>query len=368
MENIFNIKDSKLVGIIDRSENNPRNSEGSFIKLSDGRIAFAYSRYHGDSYNDHAPCNICVVYSSDNGESFDTKSYETLVHAEEFGVQNVMSVTLRYMNNGDIGLFYLLKRESPDSGRSSEYRLRRYTKDFSECLGDIKCFPHGCEDYFVVNNDRVLKTEDGRWIIPAATHPKSLTSIGYPFGKRSLSYFYASDDDGVTWKQLRGVLCLADTYSNTGLQEPGIIELPNKVLYSYMRTDLMVQYEAISIDNGYNWFGPKPSRFTSPASPMLIKKNPYTDIYYAVWNPTPICPTNSSKTAGMGRAPYVMAQSLDGINFSEPIFIETDLSKGYCYPAIEFLDEKTLLLSYCSGGQEEDCCLNRTVIRKITLE
>ena len=33
---------------------NPRNSEGSFVKLSDGTLYFAYSRYCGSSASDHA--------------------------------------------------------------------------------------------------------------------------------------------------------------------------------------------------------------------------------------------------------------------------------------------------------------------------
>ena len=103
------ITESKIVATIPPREGNPRNSEGSFLRLDDGRIAFAYSQYIGDSAHDHAACRIACIYSHDNGESFDTEHIETLVCAEEYGEKNVMSVTLRRMENGDIGLFYLLK-------------------------------------------------------------------------------------------------------------------------------------------------------------------------------------------------------------------------------------------------------------------
>ena len=33
---------------------NPRNSEGAFISLKDGRIMYIYSRYYGKSSSDHA--------------------------------------------------------------------------------------------------------------------------------------------------------------------------------------------------------------------------------------------------------------------------------------------------------------------------
>ncbi len=365
MENIIKFKELELSGVLDRQPNNPRNSEGSFLALEDGRIAFAYSRYSGDSDNDHASCNICVVYSCDGGKTFDTQNYETVVYASDYGEENVMSVTLRRMNNGDIGLFYLLKRP----GVISEYRLRRYKGDFSNCLCEVKCLPHEYDSYFVINNDRVLRTSDGRWFIPAAFHH---TSVGRADGRysdgRAIVYFFVSDDDGYTWKQQRETLRLADTYSDTGLQEPGLIELGGSVLYCYSRTDRMYQYESVSVDGGEHWFAPQPSRFTSPDSPLLIKKNPYSSIYYAVWNPTPKSFSHPTVPVSWGRTPLVMAQSRDGIRFSEPVVIEDDPRRGFCYPAMEFLDEKTVLLAYCSGGEKEGCCLDRTVIRRIVLD
>ncbi len=362
--NEIKIKESTVVGVLNRGPDNPRNSEGSFLALDDGRIAFAYSRYGGTSDNDHAPCDICVIYSYDSGKTFDTEHYETLVYAADYNEVNVMSVTLRRMNNGDIGLFYLLKRP----GVTSEYRLRRYGGDFSNLFGEVKCLPHNYDSYFVVNNDRVLKTSGGRWLVPAAYHHTSVGKNGSYTDGRSIVFFFVSDDDGYTWRQMRETLRLNDTYSNTGLQEPGLVELNGGALYCYSRTDRMYQYESVSVDGGEHWFAAQPSRFTSPDSPLLIKKNPYSGVYYAVWNPTPKSFTHPVCDASWCRTPLVMAQSADGVNFSKPIIIEGDPQKGFCYPALEFLDEKTVLLSYCSGGAEEGCCLNRTVIRRLILE
>ena len=36
------------------SAGNPRNSEGTFLELADGELIFVYSRFKGDSPNDHA--------------------------------------------------------------------------------------------------------------------------------------------------------------------------------------------------------------------------------------------------------------------------------------------------------------------------
>ena len=43
-------------------DKNPRNSEGSFLRLKDGRIVFAYSRYSGTSSDDGAYCEIAAIY------------------------------------------------------------------------------------------------------------------------------------------------------------------------------------------------------------------------------------------------------------------------------------------------------------------
>ncbi len=353
-------------GLLSPGPGNPRNSEGSFLKLEDGRIAYAYSRYHGNSWDDHADCAICVIYSQDQGETWDTEHYETLVNASEFGETNVMSVSLLRLGNGDIGLFFLLKHP----GVTSDYILRRYDKDFSHPLGDTTCLPQGYPSYYVVNNDRVVMTSDGTLIVPAANHPTSIyrdNKWNYMDG-RSTTQFFFSKDDGRTWTHGRATLHLNDTYSNTGLQEPGLVELPGGALYCYHRTDRMYQYESVSLDGGATWFGPQPSRFTSPASPMLIKRNPYSGKYYAVWNPVPEYVTRpASKVWTGGRNPLVIAESTDGRNFSAPVILEEDPSRGFCYPAMYFLDGETALLSYCSGGAEEGCCLNCTTLRKLTL-
>ena len=50
-------------------EGNPRNGEGTFARLHDGRIMAAYTHYYGDDWHDHAIARICAVYSSDEGET-----------------------------------------------------------------------------------------------------------------------------------------------------------------------------------------------------------------------------------------------------------------------------------------------------------
>ena len=54
--------------------------------------------------------------------------------------------------------------------------------------------------------------------------------------------------------------------------------------------------------------------------------------------------------------------------FSAPVAIETDDKRGFCYVAIHEIDDGTILLAYCAGGEEDGCTLNRLRIRKIKIK
>ena len=365
-----NFKSSKIIAMLPPSENNPRNSEGSFLRLDGNRIAFAYSRFHGGEMNDFGASDIVCIYSYDNGESFDTENVEVLVTGKEYNTENVMSVTLRRMDNGDIGLFYAMKIEGETL--RTEYYLRRYKGNFSHPCGEVMVVPGRYPGYYVINNDRVQRLSNGRWMVPTSYHPSFLRSDESDklaqLDLRGTVYCFFSDDDGFSWHTSSARIDLNDHNSGSGLREPGIVELPGGTLYGYFRTDRGYQYESVSIDGGDNWFAPRPSKFTSPDSPMLIKKNPHSGRYYAIWNPVPGYFGKPDPRAVWGRTPLVMAESLDGVHFSKPVAIEDDPLCGFCYPAIEFLDEKTLLVAYCSGGSAEKACLNRITVRKLELD
>jgi hypothetical protein len=47
---------------------NPRNSEGAFLELKNGRILFVYSRFVGTSFSDEAKARLAARHSTDGGE------------------------------------------------------------------------------------------------------------------------------------------------------------------------------------------------------------------------------------------------------------------------------------------------------------
>ena len=83
-----------------------RHSEGAFLRMKDGGIYFAYSRFT-ESGSDAAPSNIVSMVSYDEGETWTEPV--VAVHASEHDTKNVMSVSLMRMQNGDLGLFYIVK-------------------------------------------------------------------------------------------------------------------------------------------------------------------------------------------------------------------------------------------------------------------
>jgi len=343
----------KTVAVLPPGENNPRNSEGDFLDLG-GSIVFAYSRFNGTDWNDNSSCDIAALFSYDSGETF-SRSPVILVKASEHGTANVMSVTLRRLPDGSAGLFYLIKY--PDRW---DYVLRRSCdkcKTFGQAVSCIGDGPHGL---CVVNNCRVFESDSKRLVIPAA-FPDAERGRGY------LTRFYYSDDGGFTWLRCPGELRCDMARSASGYQEPGIVQLADASLYCCIRTDLFAQYESRSYDDGLTWTPARPSAFSSPLSPMLITKNPFSGEYFAVWNPIPAYNGRTVTPYGWGRTPLAIARSGDGENFSAPFLVGSDRKKGYCYPAMKFLDSATALLAVCAGGREDRSCLNRTEILKLHL-
>ena len=142
---------------------NPRNSEGAFLALKDGRILFVYSRFIGTSFSDEAKARLAARHSADGGETWTADvAIET---PEENEVMNVMSVSLLRLGNGDVGLFYLLRR----SWHDMRMWCRRSTDEGRTWGAAVQCMP--AAGYYVVNNDRVVRLTSGRLVIPAAMHP-----------------------------------------------------------------------------------------------------------------------------------------------------------------------------------------------------
>lgn len=341
------------------SEDNQRNSEGAFISLNDGRLFFAYSRYSGGGFRDESRADIAAIVSADGGNTWSEP--RILVTAESHGALNVMSVSLLRMQNGDVGLFYLVKHGFEDT----RLELCRSADE-----GDTWSAPLYCVErlgFNVVNNDRVVRTASGRLLIPSAHHgikAQPPEPAGFPI---AVDYFYGSDDDGKTWFESPVAVALNSPHTAVGLQEPGVVELHPGLLWAWARTDMGRQYEFFSRDNGLTWDTPVPSRFTSPCSPLSMKRVPGTDCLLAVWNPIAPYPTIKLDIPHGDRKRLVYALGRDnGARWSDPVILEDADWCGYCYTAIHFLED-AVLLGYCAGDDRDYSILSNLRIRKIPL-
>ena len=348
-------KIGKEVCFLAAEGDNSRNGEGAFLTLRDGSILKIYTAYVSRDWHDHATSVLAGMVSHDGGESW---SAAGIVLTPAPHAANVMSVSLLRMQNGDIGLFYLQKIKKGDTVLD-EYLLRR-SQDEGKSWGEpTVCIPP--TGYVVVNNDRVVRRADGRILIPFAHH-----GMGGSPGEVAVLF---SDDDGVTWQESNR-LCPPYSHDKAGLQEPGILELPDGRLWLWMRTELGFQFEAFSEDGGRTFSGLRPNLFfTSPCAPMQVKSvGKYT---VAIFNPVafsrPLANEGVYWHSWWGRTPFVCAVSDDGgESFARCYYIEDDPRENYCYPAILPREDGFLLGYYHSNGSP--VCLNSLKIVKVGLD
>lgn len=327
---------------------NPRNSEGDFIQLKDGRILFIYTHFTGGS-SDHSPSHLAGRYSKDGGKTW-TKN-DVLILPNQ-GKMNTMSVSLLRLQNGEIALFYLVR-----NSRDDLHMYMRLSKDEAKTWGKpVLCIPPG--GYYVVNNDRVVQLKNGRLIIPAARH-------NVPGGKwtsRGVAMCFYSDDNGKTWHKSKSEL-QGPRGSRTGLQEPGVIELKDGKLMMWCRTDQGSQYISYSSDKGITWSPAQPSSIKSPVSPASIERIPKTGDLLMVWNDH----RNVAAKYRGKRTPFNVAISRDeGKTWEKCKTLEDDPRGWYCYTAIAFAGDK-VLLGHCAGDPKVGR-LNRTQITLIDLD
>ena len=318
--------------VIEPSEERPRNSEGAIIELGDGRLFLAYTRFSGGGA-DNSTAQIVGRVSEDGGGSWSDD--RLLVDTE--GRENVMSVSFLRLDSGDILLFYAVK----NSWNDCKLYVRR-SKDEMETLSDRVCtVPH--EGYHVINNDRVVQLSSGRLIVPAAYHPCP-EGTRESWSSRGISMCFLSDDGGYTWRKSRSEL-VAPERSSSGLQEPGVVELKDGRVYMWTRTDMGYQFESFSEDGGDTWSEAGPSSMASPVSPASIKRVPWGDDLFLVWNDH----SGTHPFPKGRRTPLCVALSSDeGRTWSRSKVLEGDPEGWYCYISVTFVGD-SVVLGYCAG-------------------
>ena len=341
-------------------DGNPRNSEGAFHRGYQGEILFAYSRYTGISCHDHAACDIALIRSFDEGNTWTEP--EIIVRAkEDFGTDNVMSVSSLVQENGELAFYFLIKEQDFTATIG-----RALTKD-GETFRVERCAMDCPPAYYVVNNDRLVRLADGRILAPAEwISAEDNRAERYKFIISCL----ISEDDGKTFRKAAFDYTTHDeANARYGFQEPGVIELSDR-LYFWTRTGYGRQYETVSFMGPEGFGYPVPSIFTSPISPMQIRE--HKGILYNAYNPKPRWngyeEYEQEHPGVWSRSPMVLRISKDeGKTWGKMNVVGDDPDRGYSYPAMFFTEDGHLLLGICRGSGEEGNNLCTLGIYKIDL-
>lgn len=332
--------------VLNPSDNNPRNSEGDFIQLKDGRILFVYSHYYGESSSDHATAYLAGRYSSDQGETWIEEDVEVLPNE---GGMNVMSVSLLRLQNGDIAMFYLRKNDTDDC-----IPYMRISEDETQTWSEPKAVITDNQGYFVLNNDRVIQLEDGRLLLSVAKH----AGPDMEWSATGDIFSYYSDDNGQNWQSSEEVPNPEDIV----LQEPGLVELEDGAILMFIRSNAGVQCYSYSQDRGETWSTVEKSTLVSPVSPATIERIPGTGDLLAVWNNNLSDDPEISKL----RTPLNAAISTDeGKTWNMTKTLEDDPDGWYCYIAMDFVGDE-VLLGYCAGNRPAGTGLSVTNVSKIS--
>ena len=351
--------EQKTVLELPHQAGNPRNSEGAFITLKDGRIMFIYTKFYGDSWSDHAAACLAARYSDDNGDSW-TAEDEIVVPNEG---QNVMSVSLLRLADGRLAMVYLRKALTADGYLDCRPQLRHSADEGKTWSEPVSIIP--TPGYYVGNNDRLVQLKNGRLLYPVALHRAHTDDDGRKgVDIRGIGLVYYSDDNGDSWREAPQWL-LPPSRLGSGFQEPGVVELSGGRLMIWFRTNDGAQYTACSGDQGLTWeTAVKNNRFRSSESPMSIKRDPEHGDLIAVWNDHSPRWAIERRDASWRRTPLVLARSADeGETWHDHQLLESEPDHGYCYIAIEFVPDG-LLLAYCCGGGR-DAVLQDLRIKKI---
>ena len=352
----------RLVNELAPSKFNPRNSEGDFLRAKDGKIYFAYSRYSldpgkyaDDTSNDHAPCDIYMISSADEGETWSEPTL--LASAKDFGVSNIMSVSALYQQNGECAFYFMIKELDGSAGYGRAF--------FENGIRVERCDWIGPKAYYVINNGRLVRFEDGTICAPAAKYPYIPNGSGHV--PKSVVLFI-SEDDGKTFvmdEASEQIPRSAHLCKTGGYEEPGVTILPDGKRWLYTRTKMRCQYQAFAPAGTLEFDELDLSDISSPRSPMSVFKSPSGEIY-AVYNPIPqfdgqVLP----KGWNAGRTPLVIRKLQPDGKLGELYVIEDDEKRGYCYTTAFFTNDGKMLLAYCRGGEEDAKCLCRLGIAKI---
>ena len=267
---------------------NDRNSEGSVIELTDGRLFMVYSNFTAGAH-DFAVSDIQGKISEDGGATW----------CEPFVVQpndariNVMIASLLRLGtygtghlkkSGGLALFYVKHETKYTDGiyfRLSRNEAATWSKEVR--INEVPTLAH-----LTMRNDTPILHSSGRIIVPTQG------SFGGLYG----SVMYFSDDEGLTWQRSEDEVVIRQCVPFEGelarpggipvgyshCEEPAVVELKDGRVMLFGRTMMGRIHRAFSEDRGNTWTDAEPTDLASSCSPCTLKRIPSTGDLVCIWN------------------------------------------------------------------------------------
>ncbi len=364
-------KIGRVVGTLWTSSDNPRNGEASFCRLKDGSIMLAYSHFGGEG-GDHDCSRLVCVLSHDEGETW---SQPRELFTDDRESRNNMTPSLLRLPNGELGLCYLRKSDEAD-GTIACMPAFRFSRDEGQSWSKLTLCT-AKTGYYCGTNAASVVLQGGRIATPVA-YAGSVHRYDLSPG---VVRFFCSDDCGRSWQEALSPI-KAPYGDRWGLQEPGLMELPDGRLWCHMRTVYGFQFQSFSADGGKSWSAPEPNLlFPSPDAPMRAMR--FAEGTVAVFNPLAHSQALEQRLhwGSPQRSPLILAVSQNGgLDFAAPVSaftytafndfctrcftLEDDPADSFCYPAMLRVKDGYLVSYYCDGGSHR--VLNYSRIRKIS--
>ena len=296
-------------------EANPRYNNGTLIELAGGRLLMIYQQWYLGRH-DASPGRLLGRHSDDGGSTWSAgriikESYDPDAYAG--GGKRIGSPALLAGQDGSLLLFHDVMN-TRDDHRTHLCRSYDQGVTWSESVPLSTAL-----GYYVMNNDRAVRLGSGRILAPSALHgPMPATR------RHGHAFCFYSDDDGLTWERSTDSV---DVGSESGSQEPGVVELTDGRVMMYVRTDHGRPYRCYSADQGLSWSQPAPMSVASPCSPQTIRRIPSSGDLLMMWN----------DTRGPARRPLTSAISRDeGDTWEQRVTLEDEDGLAWSYPSIAF--------------------------------
>ena len=316
--------DSTFSFVIDQATKHfPRYTEGSILDLPDGSLLYAVSRFRGTT-SDFARAEIVGRRSMDEGRTWS----DPFVMQKNTGAQNVMSVTLRRFERPgktpSVAMFYLQKNSETDL----KYLMRLSTDRGATFGGATVITPE--PGYHIVNNDRVVRMQSGRLIVPVSTTP-DIRGSGH---LKCVVYF--SDDQGQTWTRGSGTV----DAKKRGAMEPTVVELKDGRLMMLARTQMGDYARSYSTDAGDTWSQPDWLGVKAPEAPCTLRRIPTTGDLLLIWNNK----YEADKPGGGRRTPLTAAISTEeGRTWKHVRNLDDRRDRSFAYTSVLFRNDRCLL-------------------------